>query len=464
MLSYIALLPGVLAFIVAVKISPQQAFLRVYLPCLLLLPDYLRAITPGLPDPTFSQSASVGLFIASVLRGFPGYTFSALDLVIFAYAFCVGYSEYLASGYSDAQNLIFAMLFSVAMPYVYAKSYIEPFGQRFDFARRIVLMLVLVAFISIYESRFGVNPWSALFGTFFPGQSNWVVTFRFGLARSAGPFGHALIAGIVFAVGYRLQRWLEWSEAWPKGWPPRLSFMAFLPMKPARFLTLVLLGGFFLTLAKGSWTAAIIASLIIVVGRARNRVLGVGVVAACIVFVLIPAVFVFLSWASVGRENAKSDNQETAAYRYELVVEYLDIAKQHAHWGWGLTKWPQVPGMSSIDNYYLLVFLMHGQWALGLLVFILIGMPIRLVAYGMRAPPPLLRGASLPFTLAAMYLIYIVNLGTVYMGLQSAPLLMMITGWAEAYMRTKGREAPIAGQQAHHRAEAAAVFSYRRVL
>lgn len=462
MLTYVALLPGLFAYLAGTKKSPQHAFVAVYLPCLLLLPDYLRAITPGLPDPTFSQSASVGLLGASIMRGFPGYQFSAMDLVVFGYAFCVGYSEFLASGYSDAQNLIFMMLFSVVMPYVYAKSYIEPFGLRFDFAKRIVLILVAIAAINLYESRFGVNPWGAIFGKLFPGQSNWVVTFRFGLARAAGPYGHALIAGIVFAVGYRLQRWLEWSEAWPKQWPPKLAFMRAQPIKPPLFLTLAMLGGLIITFAKGSWTAAIVATLLIIVGRAKNRALGAGLVAGCIVFVLIPAVFAFLSWASVGRANAKSDNQETAAYRYELVVKYMDIAAEHADWGWGLTKWPQVPGMSSIDNYYLLVFLMHGRWAFTLLLIVLLGMPIRLVAYGVRAPPPVLRGGSLPFTLAAIYLIYVVNLGTVYMGLQSAPLLFMLTGWAESYMRMKGREPRATGTALPERA--AGPFRFRRVL
>jgi hypothetical protein len=434
MLSYIALLPGVLAFLVANRSSPQEAFLKVYLPCLLLLPDYLRAITPGVPDPTFVHSAAIGLLIVSVMKGFPGYRYSPMDLVVGGYAFCVGFSEFLASGYSDAQNLIFGMIAAVMAPYLFAKSYIEPHGARFDFAKRVVLLLFVTACTNAYETRMGLNPWETVLGRFFPGQSSWVVTFRFGFARSAGPFGHALLAGLIFACVFRLQRWLQWSEAWPKTWPPKLAFMKVQPFKPPLFLTLAILFGLLTTFAKGSWLASFIGVLLIVVGRAKNRALGVGLVVVFIVGVLVPATFAFISYASVGRVNAKDDNQETAAYRYELVTAYMDVAMQHGDWGWGLVKWPTDPSYPSIDNHYLLLFLNHGRWALLLFLVVLFGMPVRLIAYAMRAPPPRHRGGSLPFTLASCYLIYIINLATVYLGLQTLPFLFILTGWGTSYM------------------------------
>ena len=440
MLSYIALLPGIWAFMLASKTSPQNAFVRAYIPCLLFLPDYYRAVTPGIPDPNFSQSAAVGLLIASLMAGFPGYRFTWMDPVVLGYAFCAGYSEFLASGYSDAQNLIFTMLFSVVAPYLYAKSYIEPAGQRFVFAKTVVLVLTTLAAISVYETRLGLNPWAQVVAPFFPGQPSWVVTFRFGFARAAGPYGTALLAGVIMAVGYRLQRWLQWSGAWPMVWPKQFKFLAWLPMKPPTFLTIGLLGGLIVTFAKGAWLATIISTLIIMIGRSKNRVLGVAAVLACIVFVLIPAVFAFIAYASVGRANAKDDNQETAAYRYELIIGYVDIAAERADWGWGLNKWPTVDRMPSIDNHYLLLFLMHGKWAFYLFLIVLVVTPVRLITYAMKSPPSPVRGSSLPFTLAAIYLIYIVSIGTVYMGLQTLPVLFIITGWSESYLLLRGRD------------------------
>ncbi|MGZ8217430.1 hypothetical protein [Methylomagnum sp.] len=94
---------------------------------------------------------------------------------------------------------------------------------------------------------------------------------------------------------------------------------------------------------------------------------------------------------------------------------------------------------------------------------ILLGTPIRLVAYAMRASPPPLRGGSLPFTLASIYLIYLVNLGTAYRGLQAVPLLFLLTGWAESYMQLKQTKPALKGE-ATSSASAAARFGFRRVL
>jgi len=461
MLSFIGFLPAIIAFRVALNTSVQTAFMRVYLPTLLLLPEYYRVVMPGLPDPTFSQGVAVALLIVALMRGrLQGYRFSHLDAVVGVYAVCVANSEYQASGYSDAQNLMFAMLFSVIFPYVMAKSFIEPGGLRFGFPKQVVLCLCALSIINLYESRFGMNPYQLILGRFFPGQGEgWVVTFRFGMARTAGPFGHALVAGIMMMVGFRLQRWLQFSAAWPD----KIKRFAWLPISVPQFLTLVITGGFFITFAKGSWLAGFLAGFLVHVGKMKNRVLALLAVLGFVVFIGIPAAMAFIDYASVGRRNAKDDNQETACYRYELVIGYIDIAKEKAMWGWGLTKWPQIPAMPSIDNHFLLLFLMHGQIAFGCFLYILIGTMARLLAHAARSPPPPRKGASLAFTLASIFLGYTVAIATVYMGGASVPMLFMLVGWAESFMRSNGRDVPPLGAGQPVLA-AAPAFSFRRVV
>jgi hypothetical protein len=438
MLSFIGFLPAIIAFQVAMKTSVQNAFITVYLPVLLCLPEYYRVIMPGLPDPTFSQGVGVALLIVAIMRGgLKGYRFSHMDVVVLVYAVCVANSEYQASGYSDAQNLMFAMLFSVLFPYFMAKSFIEPGGLRFEFARKVVFCLCVVSIIDIYESKFAVNPYQMLLGRFFPGQGEgWMITFRFGMARTAGPFGHALVAGIMMMIGFRLQRWLQFSNAWP----PKLKQLPWLPITAAQLFTLIITGGFFLTFAKGSWLAGFMAGFLVALGRLKNRALALLVLLSFIVFVGIPATIAFIGYASVGRQNAKDDNQETACYRYELIIGYIDIAKEKSMWGWGLTKWPQIPSMPSIDNHYLLLFLMHGQIAFACFIYVLIGTMVRLLIHAARSPPPPRSGASLAFTLASIYLGYIVAIATVYMGGATIPMLFMVTGWAESFLQSKGRD------------------------
>jgi len=461
MLSFIGFLPAIIAFRLAMSTSPNNAFFRVYIPVLLCLPDYYRVITPGLPDPTFGQGTALAILIVAIMRGgFKGYRFSHMDVVVFVYAACVFNSELQASGYSDAQNLMFAMLFSVITPYFMAKSFIEPAGMRFEFAKLVVTCLAIISIVNLYETRFGMNVWQLLLGRFFPGQGEgWVVTFRFGMARTAGPYGHALSAGIIMMVGFRLQRWLHFSGAWPD----KVKKLQWLPVKFPVFLSLVLTGGFFITFAKGSWLAGIIASFVVAAGRMKNRLAAFLVVLGLLVGIGIPAFSSFIDYASVGRANAKDDNQETACYRYELIQLYVDIALQKELSGWGLTKWPQVAGAPSIDNHYLLLFLMHGKLAFYCFIYVLFGTMLRLLVYGLRIPPPPSNGGSLAFTLASIYLGYIIAIATVYMGGQTVPMLFMLTGWAESFLKMNGRDYSPLGDVAPP-GPPPPLFNFRRVV
>lgn len=433
MLSYIAYLTGFWVYYVAQNQSITKAFIWVYIPVLLLLPDYYHAITPGLPDPNFNQTASAALFAAFLMQGSPGYKFSYTDLVVGFYAFAVSFSEFLASGYSDAQNLMFTELTSVFFPYLFAKSLIEPFDLRYNFAKSIVLCLCFVFVMNLYENKMGSNLWQLFLGRFFPGQGEgWLTTFRFGLARAAGPYGHCLVDGIIMAVAYRLQRWLQWSDAWPH----KIKQLAWVPwFTPAQLFTMMILGGVFSTLGKGQWLAGIVASGIVIIGRSKQRVAAIAAVVSVMIFIGIPLLAAFLSYASVGRANAVDDNQETAAYRYELVTEYMDVAKEHLWFGWGLMKWPEVPGFESIDNHFLLTYLNHGVIAVTLLLGIIFGMMWRLIRHGMSRPLAEPRGSSLAFTLAALFLMYLIAVATVAMMYQSCTIFFIITGLSDAYLR-----------------------------
>ena len=268
---------------------------------------------------------------------------------------------------------------------------------------------------------------------FFPGQSaGWITTFRFGLARAAGPYAHCLVNGVIMAVGYRLQRWLQWSNAWPS----KIKLLSWVPLlSPAQLFTLMILGGVLSTLGKGQWLAGIVAAGITIIGRSRQRVLAMSAVITVMIFVGIPLFILFLNYASVGRANAKDDNQETAAYRYELVTEYMSEASERLWFGWGLMRWPEIAGFESIDNHFLLTYLNHGVIAVTLLLGIIFGMIGRLISHGMTRPIAEPRGSSLAFTLAAIYLMYLIAVATVAMMYQSCTLFFIITGLSDAYLR-----------------------------
>jgi len=458
MLAYIVLIPGLLAAWVGFRRSPQAAFLLVYLPTLLLLPEYYRLDLPGVPSPTFSQAAALGTAAAFFARRAPGYRFTPTDLLVVGFALSTSLSEYFAGGYKDAQNLAWNMATWAVLPYVFAKSMVEPLGLRIRFAKTLVLLLAAVAVISVYEFRFGTTPWRMILDNFFPwGGRSWITTFRWGFARTAGPYGHAILAGILMVVAFRMQRWLEWSGAWAA--KPRVA--PWLPLSQARLLTLVLLAGVIMTMVRGPWIGAILAALVVLIGRSPQRGLAIAGIVAGGLLIGIPGVLWFYDYVSVGRAGALTVAQESAAYRWELLTEYSGIAGEKLWFGWGLTAWPKVPGMPSIDNYYLLLLLMHGLLGLTFFLAIVGTMLFRLLKRGLNEPLSHPAGSSLPFTLASIYVVFIVSVATVYLGLQPVPLLFLITGWAEGYLNSARR---LAMATAPGATALPAAHGFRRVL
>ena len=451
----IVAIPALLAAIASVRTGPERAFVAVYLPVLLILPDYYRWVLPGLPDPTFNQAAILPIAALAAVRYGRGWRWSFTDFLVCGFAAAVGYSEFTNSGYGDAQNLMFDMAASVVLPYFCAKLLVEPFGQRVACARRIVWLLFFLSVIGVYEFRFGRTPFRMALDGFFPGQgTGWVTTFRWGLARVAGPYGHAILAGAILVVGYRLQRWLEWTGEW------RSSGARWTA--GGRLVTLGLLAGIAMTLVRGPWIGGITGGVMTGIGLMSNRKAAAWAVLAIFLLVGVPAAAALYSWASVGRANAKTTSQETAAYRKELIDKYVNIVMQRPALGWGRNTWPRVEGMPSIDNYYLLLALMHGIVALGFLTALFLWMMARLLRCGMSIPVSALpRGGSLAFTFLGILTAIAVTVGTVYMGNQLMPLFAVVTGWAEGFLVYTG-EAPLPAWE--ERNAAAAPYQFARIV
>ena len=300
------------------------------------------------------------------------------------------------------------------------------------------MMLFIVSIISVYEFRMGITPWIVL-RRFYPTQGlEWTTSFRYGFARIGGPFAHAILAGLIFAVGFRLQRWLEWSGQWE----PRFSKLKWLPISKARLITTVLVGGIIMTMVRGPWLGGLVGACLTAVGRTRHRQRALLGIASVIIIVGIPAASSFYAYASVGRAHAKTASQETAAYRMELIDKYVDKALQRPFWGYGRNTWPKNPTAPSIDNYYLLLWLMHGLIAVSLLLTIMITSTFRLIRFEMKSPVREPLGSSLGFTLAGIFVVYAVTIATVYMGLQAIPVFALITGWSEGYLMHEWRRTP----------------------
>ncbi|MFK5968905.1 MAG: O-antigen ligase family protein [Candidatus Marithrix sp.] len=436
-MSIIILIPGLLAIYVALTQSPQKAFLNVYIPVVFFLPTYYTWKVAGFPDPNFQQITVLPIIIIWALRGMQGWRFSFIDIMVFGYAFAVGYSEYSHVGYSESQNFIAnGVAGAVLFPYILGKSLIEPYNLREQFAKRVVIILVIVAILAAYQSITFSNftIWQRTLGRFF-GEQGWIwsTQYRWGLPRSSGPYGHAILAGIIMVTGYRIQRWLEWSRLWPA----HIRQLAWLPISPARFFTLTLLMGSLATLARGPLLAAVIAAFIPVIGYTKKRWLVVGILFTAIVIVSVPAITWFVNYVSVDPGSVETKSHQTVIYRWQLIINYIELAKEKFYLGWGRLKYPKVDGQGSIDNHFLLLFLKHGIMGLGFFLAIMFTMMIRLFIHSMSQPSTELPGSSLGFTLLSLYVIMFISLATVWMGGQTLHLFFLMTGWSEAYLYSK---------------------------
>ncbi len=439
------LLPGLLAALRGLRFGATRVFLNFYLPTLLILPEYYRWTVPGIPKVTFSQPVILVTIYALVSQGtFKRWRLTATDVLVFCFFATFSVSEYVNKGYKESQNLTFDMLTWFLFPYIAAKAIVEPMDQRVAFMRRVVQLLAAIAVISLFEFRMGMTPFQMALSQFFPYQgTGWVTTFRWGFARIAGPYGHSILCGLLFVISYRIQRWLEWNHCWEK----RFRSLP-LSVDKGLVLRIVLIAGALMSMVRGPWIGGILGGAVAFIGNSRNPRLGAIRVGLIVLAIGIPVGSGFYSYVSVGRANAKSVAQESAAYRKELVDKYLSVAEDHALLGYGRNNFPVVSGMSSIDNYYLLLSLWHGFTASALLLTIFISITIRLFRRGFREAESSLPRPSLSFTLAGILISVIFTLATVYMGTQVVPMVAMLIGWSEGYllapMATRSIELPVA--------------------
>jgi hypothetical protein len=448
MITLITGIPGLIALIVCLRRGPARALLNVYLPALLLLPDYYRWFFVG--HLTFSETAILPIAGFFAIQHRREWRWSFTDFIVVALSLLMVVSEYVNSGFYDARNLGLDLVCAWILPYALAKGLIEPQCLQTLFAKRIAVLLTAVSMVAVYEFKMASNPYERVLGPIFPGWNVWVTTFRYGLPRIAGPYGHAILAGMILVAGYRITRWLDWSGGWPGNVP-------LLPIGKVQFCELWIVAAIVMTLCRGPWLGAGVAAMAVALGRARNRKRALALALIAITLVAAPAYYAVKAYVPASRADAVSESQETAAYRVELLQTYVSVVEQRPTWGYG-RAFPRDGAMSSIDNYYLLLALTHGVYALAALIILFLWMAVRLARFGARLPreDP---SASLAFTLLGVYLAFAVSLATVYLGLQTIPLLLMVTGWSEGIMM-----APVAAREQTPAWIPVMRFRYERVM
>jgi hypothetical protein len=445
----IILIPAVACWVALAKWPIRKVLVNVYLPAVFLLPQYYNVRFPHLPPITFADAAVLPLAAALWVKEIRNWRFEWMDLWVLLFAASAGLSEGLSTALANGTwkhllstdgppvvtNLanggleFFQCLCTMVLPYMLGKLLIERqsadgHAARKRVVRRMVELLALVAGISVFDFLTRRSIWQMVGRHLFPGQPvEWPVQVRWGFGRIAGPYAHAILAGMIFLAGLIYCLWLR---RFAPNWGRRRIF-AGLPLTVRGLILSAVVAGLLMTQSRGPWVGvglALILALLV-----RTFPLG----RAALLFVLVLAVlsagayYYGKRYTDVDLNHATTEAQRDVVYRRMLVRTYMPLIKARKAFGWGDTTLPILNGQKSIDNQYLLLAAAQGLTGLGLFLLILAGSAMRLFRLAQRSLA--MEDRALVFAHLAVLLGLTVSLTTVYLGEQALLLLFLIVGW-----------------------------------
>jgi hypothetical protein len=425
----LVLIPGLISFWVLWHYSTRDALLNVYLPSLLLFPVYFVWRIGGVPPISASAAAALPFLLFLILRHRQVYFFSRCDIWIFFYVYGGIISEMRHTTVGNGLFAGFLDITDVIIPYLMGKLLIEQYFQRTPTLRRINVLLCCVAVLSIFEFITATNPYHRFLGNLFPGQGlEWVVQTRYGFGRTAGPFSHAISAGMMFQIGLvnnfwllRTKKWEHYFKKFPIAW---IS-------KPV-IITATMILGILMTISRGPWLGALFGWASARVGMAKNirRAFVIFILSIALIGGVVYPIFKKYIQGNGTFVNTQSEEQRDAVYRAQLATAYAPIIARNPFWGWGADDYPKAPMQASIDDEYLFILVTRGYFGLVLFIIIAGDSLIRLAIVGMNFPKEENRMFS--YCLLGNIAGILLTIGTVYLGSQVVPMFFLIIGWSQA--------------------------------
>jgi len=451
----VILIPALACWVVLAWGSARKALLYVYLPVLLLLPQYYALRIPHLPPLTFADAAVIPLGIALAASGMRYWRLAWMDLWVALFAVCAGLSEALSTelangdwmrllssdsavsqrlstSLADGALLFIGGVMTILLPYVAGKLLIEREGDqqhlmRKKFVGQMAALLAVVAGLSVYDFVTASSGWQKAARRIFASPDEfWPTQTRWGFGRIAGPYGHAILAGMVFLMGLVYCLWLCKAD---RSWASRRLIHG-LPFTVRGLILAALAAGLLMTQSRGPWIGMGLALVFALLTRffAAGKAFAV-FLAFCVLFAAAGYYFADRYTEKTMRQAA-SDEQRNAIYRRQLLANYVPVVMERKAFGWGVTTFPAVNGQRSIDNEFLMLAVTEGFVGLGVFLAIVTGSAARLVRLISRPSEPEDRG--LAFAHLAVLIGLVTTLTTVYLGEQTVMLFFLFTGWVQA--------------------------------
>jgi len=445
----IILLPAVACWVALARWPIRKVFLNVYLPVVFLLPQYYAVRFPHLPPLSFADCAILPLGADLFVKEIRYWRFDWMDLWVVLFAISGGLSEGLSTALADGtwRNLLavngppvdqniangllqtFEAVCTMVLPYMLGKLLIERHGvdaasARKRTVRRMVVLMAVVAGISVIDFLTGRSVWQTVGRHLFPDQIvGWTVQKRWGFGRAAGPFAHAILAGMIFLMGLIYCFWLR---MFAPNWGTRRVFSG-MALTVRGLVLWAIVAGLLMTQSRGPWIGV---GLALVMALLLSKLpLGKAVTA----FICVMAVFSVVAYSYGKRytegdiNHVASEAQRNAIYRRMLIRTYLPLIRERKAFGWGTLTLPTMNGQKSVDNEYLLLAAAQGLTGLGLFLFILLGSGIRLFRLAQRKLE--MEDKALVFAHLTVLMGLMTSLTTVYLGEQALILLFLVVGW-----------------------------------
>jgi hypothetical protein len=412
----------VVALLVLWRVGPERAVLSVVLPAMMLWPYGTGWKFKGV-ELDIMDAVALPVAVALALKYATRWRYTLVDLLLFFYCFSTLLSNWNADGQSAGLALGTAMVFSCFPPYIIGRAAIERPGLRVQFVKRYAFLAFVIAVLSLYEYRMERNLFREWSDRIFHNKSHLILQIRWGYARIAGPYGHAILAGCILFSALLFAIWLA-SEGL---WGPKFRNLGFLPGRKSMYIVLGLMLGVWMTQSRGPWMGGIFGILLILAAKARHQKRALRNVV--IVSALLLTVFYIALNRYTNINHAPSDiDQENAQYRRMLVINYMPVVERGGMLGHGIHFKP-VDGQASIDNEYLNLAITQGYLGLGLFLLIVLftsGRLIRTIILSTNRTE-----TSFSLCLLAVFVTIVLSITTVYLGFQTFTLFFLIAGWAQ---------------------------------
>lgn len=415
----------------------ETAFLTVYLPALLLLPNEYAIRFPHMPTLSAAQAALVPIGVVACVRFLKAGMASIQDFLVFAFMVSLVASEVFREWIrNDGILLAVSYFISIFLAYMVGRTMIEP-NLRLVTTRRFVLLVLLLGPFGLFEWRLGQNLYGIISERLLHNYAiGPAVQIRGGLGRMTGAFNDAEIAGIVFVMTFALNSWLVYLRKSRLNPDPNTFWDRLEGYHvPGILLVMYLLA----TQSRGPILVFGVTLLILQVLKFENPKIAMTIVAVLIVVGGFGIYQFFMAYTTSIRNpnSVMTEEMSSAIYRRLLNQLYVPIVERGGWFGYGLLYHPSVQGLASIDNEYLLIHL--GLGTVGYLIFLLIAAAntITLVARSWRYQ--LLIDRSFVVCLLGGMVAFWLAIYTVYMGEQLPQIAFLLIGWGQSAL-SKGIE------------------------